>query len=441
VSLKFKIAGALGSALPDPVKDNAALAPLPAPAIENKPAPGQTGPRGMAPRTTYSRVNTGSPPVMDAGASPQKGGPNRGMESLPAKVAAQRGFMTMKERPLLHDMVKAAMAGTTQRLSVNIEAEKQASARTGVKTASAPESVKGHVPTELAIKLADALGYIQSQIIKEADLMPGQGPGALQVMQATSSETNIDAGDRGQATSKNQPPRSPALQAEQVQEGNAGTGLETNDDMQHPEQPVEPIKNEKTSSAKLASRNLERLMKVGAKKTAAPVKLLRKLAEDAINPAQISSPANVDPSQPPPGAAPSGEEVPSEPSDVTSQKSMISSNESAINYTKGQAKANPKSDVAQVLTEPPLSSSTDKVLNEAFDNTGRAGVKISSAKQPMQKTAMKVYAQRAYLGKLLEKAANADCAKEPVGKDKKSTGMAPSTPQAATGANAATMGM
>lgn len=434
----------MGSGLPDPVKDNAALAPMPPPAIENKPAPGQTGPKGLAPRTTYSRVNTGSPPVMDAGSTAQKGGLNRGMESLPAKVAAQRGCMTtMKERPLLHDMVKAALAGTNQRLSANIEAARQETVRSGVKTASALRTDPTHVSTELATKLADALGFIETQIVKEADydLGPGKGPNALQVMQAESSETNIDAGDRGQATPQNQPPKNPPLQAEQVQEGNAGTGLETNDDTMHPEQPVEPIKNEKTSAAKLAASNLARLQKIASvKKTAAPIKLLRKLAEDAINPAQISSPANVNPAEPPPGAAPSGEQVPSEPSDVSSQKRMISSNEAAINYTKGEAKANPKSDVAQVLKEPPLSSSTDKVLNEVFDNTGKAGVKISSAKPSMRKTAMQVGAQRALLGKLLEKAASESCEKSE-GKDKKSMGMAPTTPQAATGANAATMGM
>lgn len=564
----FKTAGAMGSALPDPVADGAALAPIPGPAIANKPAPGQTGPRGMAPRTTYSRVNTGAPPIPDAGASAQKNGANRGMESLPAKVAAHRGFMTMHTRPLLHDMVKAAIAGTSQRLSVNLEASRQAATQSGTKTASVrPPAPEGHISTELATKLADALGFIERQIIKEADgdLGPGHGPNTLQVMEATSSESNIDAGESGQASSQNQPPRNPATQAEKVQQGNAGTGLETNDDTTHPEQPLHPIKN---ASASLEVQNLARLQKVAAggpeghhlrrfalgnpasaaaeagkgdrmkayehatghkevqksiggaiggaagavgggavarrsskavgavakkleesgshftgkakglataggailgaaaggslgravgaikgdhdreasrihglysknKTGSAPIALLRKLAEDAINPAHISAPANVDPAEPPPGAAEAGVEVPSEPGDVTSQKRLISSNEAAINYTKREAKADPKSDVAQVLQEAPLSSATDKVLERAFDNTGRAGVKISSAGN-MAKTAMQVSAQRAVLAKLLEKAASDVALPD---KTKKSMGMAPTTPQAATGANAATMGM
>lgn len=429
------------------------------PAIENKPAPGQTGPKGLSPRTTYSKVNTGSPPVLDGGAA-QKNIPNQGMQFLPAKIAEQRGSMTtMHERPSLQAMVKAAMAGTANALQVNLEATRQATSHRGsTKMASAVAETPGQVSSEHVHKLASALGHIGQMILKEAegDLGPGEGPGALTVMQATSSETNVDAGEQGQATAAHQPPMNPPLQAEKVQEGNAGTGLETNDEMQHPEQPVEPIKN-------AAARVLERLNKtaaikalpsgeghagrkamdvvkgglgkakdlagkavnvakthpkstaglagglaaaggaaalVGKKKKASPtVALIRKVAEDAINPAQISA-GTVDPAAPPSGASAAGEQVPSEPSDVTSQKSMISSNEAAINYTKGQAKADPKKDVNQVLTEPALSSATDKTLAQAFDATGQAGVKISS----MRKTAAAVSKQRVLLNELLKRA-------------------------------------
>jgi hypothetical protein len=344
---------------------------------------------------------------------------------------------TMTQRPLLQDMVKAAMRGTTEKLSVNLEAARQSQAHAGtavVKTASAAANDPKHISTDLAMKLAYALGAVREQIVKEADgLGPGEGPNALHVMQATSSQANIDSNELGSATSQNQPPLHPALQAEKVQEGKANTGLETNDSSMHSEQPVEPIKNEKVGSVTaLAQKNLAHLRKLAGLST--------KTAEDAINPAHISSPASVDPAKPPPGAAPSGEGVPAEPSDVTSQKRMIASNEAAINYTKGEAKANPKSDVAQVLNEPPLSAAHDKVLQQAFDATGRAGVKISSAKpQAMAKTALQIAAQRAMLGRLL-KTAGADAAAEKKdGKDKRS-GMAPETPQAATGINAATMG-
>jgi hypothetical protein len=316
-------------------------------------------------------------------------------------------------------------------------------------------------------------------------------------MEAASNDKPLEPGTSGQATGQNQPPRNPQTQSEEVQSGNAGTGLETNDDTTHPEQPVEPIKN---ASSQLVEGNLERLkaasakglmrlgrikakkglsaagdvlsgrsaresfgkyrsaksnlevaekmrtpgkmtdaikgdvaehkgkaMREGAKtlgayagigaagggaaalargkkkESSAPIGLIRKLAEDAINPAHISSPANVDPAKPPPGASASEEGVPAEPSDVTSQKRMISSNQAAIDYTKGQAKADPKKDVNQVLEEPALSSSTDKVLEQAFDATGQAGVKISSA-GGMRKSAMQIGAQRVILDRLLKQA-------------------------------------
>jgi hypothetical protein len=393
----------------------------------------------------------------------------------------------MQERPSLQDLVKASMVGSNQKLAVQVEAGRQERQKTASATPPVSRELTGHVATEVCTKLADALGFIERELLKEADydLGPGKGPGALEVMQATSSETNIDAGQSGQATSKNQPPQTPALQPEQVQQGNAGTGLQTNDSLMLPGYPADgPIKN---GSANLEASNRARMSKLsglkdlgkravetvkdhsqgigtaalgataaglgyaggrlhgiakaheGKDKKASVVSLIRKLAEDAINPAQISGSGNIDPVEPPPGASAAGEQVPSEPGDVTSQKRLISSNEAAINYTKGQAKEDPKRDVAQVLTEPPLSAAHDKVLERAFDATGRAGVKISSA--GVVKTASSVGqigATRVLLGRLLKEASAPD---PKDGKDKRSTGMAPTTPQSATGANAATMGM
>jgi hypothetical protein len=417
---------------------------------------------------------------------------------------------TMHERPSLQAMVKAAMSGSSNALQVNIEASRQSTMQTGsTKTASAKVAGSKSVETAMVHKLASAIEHIADLIVKEAE-GPGEGPGALTVMESNVGGGPIlEGGDSGQATAGNQPPKTPALQADKVQEGNAGTGLETNDEMSHPEQPVEPIKN----ASGLEASNRERLLKVakeqnpeghhlrrallgnatsaaieaekghklksfgkalrhevkenlkgtaiggaggaalgagigalakgktglkggaftglgiganvggiaGAikgrhdaeasrihgehskhKKASVPVALIRKLAEDAINPASIDAPKGQDPMSPPEGASASGEGVPSEPSDVSSQKAMIASNEAAINYTKGQAKADPKKDVNQVLNEPALSAAHDRVLNEAFVNTGAAGVKISSAKTAPSVT--KVAAQRVVLNNLLKRA-------------------------------------
>jgi hypothetical protein len=134
----------------------------------------------------------------------------------------------------------------------------------------------------------------------------------------------------------------------------------------------------------------------GKQASAVPVTAIRqfyKLAEDAINPAQISADAAA-----PPAASASEMAVPAEPSDVNSQKNLIASNEAAINYTKRDAKKDPVSDVAQVVNETPMQ---DPVLNKVLDNAGEAGVKTSAARS-MAKDTIKVAAARALLFKLAE---------------------------------------
>jgi hypothetical protein len=100
-----------------------------------------------------------------------------------------------------------------------------------------------------------------------------------------------------------------------------------------------------------------------------------KQAEDAINPAQISAGPAV-----PPNATQSGEGTPPTPNG----SAMVGSNESAINYTKQQAKAEPKRDMSAYVSEPALSSAHDNTLQQAFSHTGDAGVKMSSADAAMQ---------------------------------------------------------
>lgn len=123
-------------------------------------------------------------------------------------------------------------------------------------------------------------------------------------------------------------------------------------------------------SPKQASAYARNLMSLG----------LYKEAEDALNPAKVSGgKADATGATPPKGAAPSEEGVPSEPSDVSKQKALISSNMAAINFKKRDAKSDPKSDVGDVLKEPAQTKSTDKVLDKVLDHTDEAGAKISSA--------------------------------------------------------------
>jgi hypothetical protein len=468
-----KHAEAVGSATPDPIAGQAAVQPIPPVAISNKPAPGQTGPRGMGPRQTYSRVNTGLPPTPEAGLTAQKSGPNLGLNTLP-KLSEAQMTDTFLPHMDLNTLLKSAMDGTASRAQVAVEAARQLQLHGGevpeTKTASARTTP--HFATEQLSKLASALAYVADELDKTAE--PGEGPGALTVTETTVSGESLQPGQSGQATAGNQPPRTPATQASQTPGGGASTGLEDNGDMQHAEQPVEPIPNEKASlendksktAASLLNKNASRIsalagkakevvkseagkvkdfagqvgqaakknpgtaaalggaLAAGAalkatrgtgvpaalagngkpmayaaghragKKEASVFDLIRaKQAEDAINPASISAGTAPDAGGSPTGATPSGEGSVAVPSDVTSQANMIGSNEAAINFTKGQAKADPKKDLRNVLNEPPLSAATDKVLNQAFANTGAAGVKIAAVREAAVKTA----AARQYL--------------------------------------------
>ena len=88
---------------------------------------------------------------------------------------------------------------------------------------------------------------------------------------------------------------------------------------------------------------------------------------------------------------------------------LVGSSQSAISYTKGQAKAHVKPELSKVLSEPALSSAHDNVLNKAFSHTGQAGVKLASPR---------ALAARAVLEKMAEEACADDKKKE-----KKSAGM------------------
>jgi uncharacterized protein (DUF2267 family) len=72
-----------------------------------------------------------------------------------------------------------------------------------------------------------------------------------------------------------------------------------------------------------------------------------------------------------------GEGVP--PMKTRGQDSMIADNNAAIDYTKREAKAEPKKDLKKVLDEPAQSKATDSKLKENLTATDQAGAKIATA--------------------------------------------------------------
>jgi hypothetical protein len=311
--VRSKLAKAIGSGTADPSTAPARQSPVPVPSIENKPAPGQRGPAGMSGRTTYSRSNTGLPPIPDAGQTAQKNQTPRGMEFLPKLASQENDPMTTNAmaRPSLQELVKTAMEASASKLEVSLEAARQIGNQGGTppheaeKTASSQPQVES-VSTDLVHKLAAAAHYSAQSLVKESDANfpthtstgPGEGPNALGVMAATEEGDGVmEAGQSGKATAPNQPPITPNTQKDQTRQADPGNGLATNDDMMHDEQPEEPISNEKApmqtpEQAKMSSAYVNNLIAVGLLKTAATENGLELIpANEVVKEALLVSPA------------------------------------------------------------------------------------------------------------------------------------------------------
>ncbi len=399
-----KLAEATAVPFPDSGVTQASTSPVPSLSVGNKPAPGLKGPKGLSPRTNYSRVNTGAMPTFDAGASSQKSTAPDAQSFLPPKIASEDSMGTnpsLTPRMTLQDMIKAAQAGAVSQVAISLEAARQLAQpepAPSVKTASAIPGGPESVPSSYIDKLASAVEFI----VKEATI--GEGPNTLDVLEATSENNEVEAGQMGKAVEQNVPPMDPPLGKRDGVSGDPGNALQDNSDASHPAQPVDPMGNDRSIKAAAKKAPLPPPPAKGKAKKASSrlteiLAGIKKQAEDAINPAQISA-GTIDPEKPPEGARESGQSGPSEPSDVSSQKRLISSNDAAINFTKREAKADPKSDASRVLVNPALSAAHDNTLGKAFDNTEKAGVKISHS--------VKAAAVRALLEKMAEEADKAD---------------------------------
>lgn len=411
------------------VMPDASASPVPTPEITPTPAPGLRGPKGLGPRTNYTRVNTGAPPAAEAGADAQKSAPPMGAAMLPkmASLLTNEAAMktTMAPRQTLNDMVKAAMAEGVQNASISAEAARQLGLETTKTASAAPAAAPAEeaVSTEQALKLASALEYCLGQMKVGAIQLPapvggqkvemGKGPGALKVTQAPDVGTTPD--EPGKA--HNQGPTSGLQSAH----GDAKTQIKN--DMEHPspekmghapydllrkigEAEAEKKETEGLNKAKKGLQEAERAHEgepENKKKEGSGDPLLdyilsrpkTKQAEDATNPAHISAGSAVPPATSAsgePGGSPAGGQ-PQGP------RHLIESNEAAINFKRRDAYGNRRTDLEKYIMEPALTSSTDKVLGQAWEHTQQAGPKIASAGD-----IEKIAAGRALLGKLAEAA-------------------------------------
>jgi hypothetical protein len=246
---------------------------------------------------------------------------------------------------------------------------------------------------------------------------PGGPDTAMKATPAmTPGDNSAEAGQQGESTDAHQTPENPST-TEKANPMDAANAMETNLEMMMPEQPTDVLKQAAKSAtfrrvwgvkdgrekvaaaakqAKQAIILLQKAAQSGVPRNVA-VKVaqtkfgadITKIAEDALYPAQISAGTEPELQSDPgtPSALMQGSEAgvntPREAAPNTGEGSgrqNLSSNESAINLTKGQAKSQNKGALAEVLTEPALSSAHDKTLDQSLDNTSSAGVKISAAR-------------------------------------------------------------
>jgi len=269
-------------------------------------------------------------------------------------------------------------------------------------------------------KLAE-YAVIHDALLKSAEEIPtnppldsGGGHGgpnsAMQAVQNDAPGESMDAGESGEATPANQPPA--VTQAtEKATPTDAGNALQTNKEMMQPEQPEDVLKQSEAQAV------LGKLVKSGHVKMAAALKALKKTAK--VKTAEEMDEANVTS-----GSTPQLQSVPGVPSPLSqgseageltpretapnegegAGRQLLSSNEAAISATKGQAKAQNRGALTEVLTEPALSAAHDRVLHEALQNTPAAGVKFAAAKSLLKKLAASSPEMKARISALVKKA-------------------------------------
>lgn len=390
--------------------------PIPQVSINTSPAPGKQGPRGLSPRSNSSVVNTGAldnPQVgLDAKATPPNSAgmlPQR--SALPPPQVPQKSEVKMgsqQAHPTVQEMIKAAMAGAVGRQDISREAARQAE-NLGEKTASrvvVTDSDEKVASYDAVMKLADAVEFIVDEFSKEAQ--PGEGPGALKVMESPGGASLPDK--KGQSHHavpmstplQNSGGHSPTnqMQNDYARAPGAGAGTQGNamkgasktaaairqavTKLAAEDKALEKKEGEGLDEAKAGVEKAERAHEEEKKASPSLAARIReaaqqvKEAEDAINPAHISAGATV-----PPDTRESGQSGGSSPHGA----SMVSSNESVTNLTRREAKAEAKADMKAYVTEPALSASTDSVLQAAFSHTGEAGAKVASAVPGAIKTA------------------------------------------------------
>lgn len=306
----------------------------------------------------------------------------------------------------LQDMVRQTLAEadmrekTAQAEAEDLKKKKMPPEEKGAESSNTPErneeSMEEKTSSAFVEKLASAVNYCNEHFLKVAVGKPepapvarpktttvGSGIGATALPNTIDTVTSgMQSENTGQAKN-NQLPQVPGNDPASPGQTNPDTAMET--DINSPPGGSEDW----TNQDKMKQAQVNRVLGI-----------MSKMGEDAISPAKIKAKH----SDVPPPATQAEEGVPSQPGETSKQESMVGSNDSAINYTKQQAKAVPKARMGEVLSEPAQKKSTDPVLHENLSAASGAGVKLSS----VEKSA----AARALLQKIAEEGAKPDASPE-----------------------------
>lgn len=254
------------------------------------------------------------------------------------------------------DLCKECADKEAAKEQASVETEKTSSERIE-KLAAAVEYITNNFAT-----IDKPVGQVKSaQGAETQKVGPGKGPNTLALNDQLPTSELSD--DHGQA--KQSPPTNPP-------QGSGSTPKSAPNAMQT---------NETIPAAPYPETGV---MKAGSLVDHIKKAMLRKAGQDDGENANVSAPKTQTLTTP--------EDQPSQavrPAETTSQEKMISSNEAAMSFTKRDAKAVPKKQLAEVLKEPAQSRSTDKALDQVLgkDVVNRAGAKIAAARQLLQKVA------------------------------------------------------
>lgn len=301
----------------------------------------------------------------------------------------------------LADMISQAIEGARAKMAsvVDVEETELSVVEATEKVASAEETINISSPEEIE-KLAAALEQLGEKI-KEADSVEN-GEESRQGGEQIPTNTQVGGKQPYKANKgKHQPPKS--IGTKQIGDGGKSPTLIENDEHKAPgmhspypkkgvlkmsaaQSVMEQIKAKAQEKAEEAT---ETVVEDKEKKSSAVDFLLGKIAATRFSKESPQGGMTLD--------SASEEGVPARPSNVAnSDRHLITSAKSAVNYTKRDAKANEKKMLKEVLTEPAQTKSTDSKVQENLRNASKGGVKIAAEQA------------RVYLAKIKEAGCSCD---------------------------------